>query len=433
MDAAFQSNLGIYHNVEQGEFRGREGELQVPAELDGIVTGVFGLDQRRVARRTAMGAAKVLAPLAPADLAAHYNFPPGDGQGQQIGIAEFGGGYLPDDLQEFCDQNDVPLAAVSTVSVDLDPLTLEQIEQLPPQEQQAAFGETVEVMMDVQIVAGLCPGAQIAVYFATFDQKGWVDLLNRVIQDRPVTVSVSWGLAEDSPDWSEAARTAINERLSAAATLGITVCVASGDDGSGDQITDGQAHVNFPSSSPFVLSVGGTMITGALSAASEQAWWQSPGQRTRKGGGSTGGGVSIFFNRPQWQNVKVNSLNNGGIDGRVLPDIAALAGPPLYALTLLGKDSPNGGTSASTPLWAALIARINAALPAAKRQRFLTPLLYQAGANSQPRGQSGCRDITVGQNTSHPQPGVGYQAQEGYDAVTGWGTPDGIALLHALC
>ena len=49
-----------------------------------------------------------------------------------------------------------------------------------------------------------------------------------------------------------------------------------------------------------------------------------------------------------------------------------------------------------------------------------------------PRGQSACHDITVGQNVSHPQPGEGYQARQGYDAVTGWGTPNGAALLAAL-
>ena len=115
-----------------------------------------------------------------------------------------------------------------------------------------------------------------------------------------------------------------------------------------------------------------------------------------------------------------------------MPDVADLAGPPLYDLTLLGNDAPNGGTSASAPLWAALVARIDAALPAAKRQRFLTPLLYQAGPNGSPRGASTFKDITVGDNKSNPQPGVGYQAGQGYDAVTGWGVPDGAALLGVL-
>lgn len=286
--------------------------------------------------------------------------------------------------------------------------------------------------MDVEIIAGLCPGADISVYFSTFDQKGWIDLLNQVIKDVPVALSVSWGLAEDSDDWSVGAVRAIAERLSAAATLGITVCVSSGDDGSGDQMPDDNAHVDFPASSPFVLSVGGTMIAGGPSSALEQAWWQPPGRRTGSGGGSTGGGVSVLFPRPDWQDVKVKSLNPGSIDGRVMPDVAALAGPPLYDLTFLGQDMPNGGTSASAPLWASLIARISAALPAGKPKRFWTPLLYQAGTDGQPRGRTACGDITLGHNASHPQPGVGYQSQVGYDAVTGWGKPHGLALLKAL-
>jgi len=190
--------------------------------------------------------------------------------------------------------------------------------------------------------------------------------------------------------------------------------------------------VNFPSSSPFVLSVGGTMITGAGSSEVEQAWWEAPGRRGPQGGGSTGGGVSVLWDRPQWQDVRIKSLNAGSKDGRVIPDVAALAGPPLYDLTLVGQDAPNGGTSASTPLWAALIARINAGVPTGDRQRFFTPLLYQPGRDGRLRGQSGCHDVTVGQNASHPQPGVGYQAAIGYDAVTGWGTPRGAALLTAL-
>lgn len=71
----------------------------------------------------------------------------------------------------------------------------------------------------------------------------------------------------------------------------------------------------------------------------------------------------------------------------------------------------------------ALLARINASLVPAKQQRFLTPLLYQNGTNGQPRGTTGCVDITVGQNASHPDPGVGYQAQVGFNAVSGWGPP----------
>ena len=430
MEAAFSPNLGIYHSDDQGEYRGREGELSIPAELKGIVTAVLGLDQRQVARRRHVAASTHLKPLSTSDLESRYSFPPGAGEGQQIAIAEFGGGYFPDEVKTFCQKQGRPVPSIKIVGVNLQALTPAQISQMPAPQQQEAVGISVEVMMDIEIIAGLCSKSNISVYFATFDQKGWVDLLDKVIADRPVALSVSWGAPEDSTDWSTAARKAINDRLAAAAAQGITVCISSGDDGSGDELSDGRAHVDFPSCSPFVLSVGGTMIVHSGRNNVEETWHQGTGVRA-SGGGATGGGVSIFTPRPAWQNVHIQSVNPGSIDGRVIPDVAALAGPPFYQLVLPDGETSNGGTSASAPLWASLIARINAKLPPAKQQQFLTPLLYQAGPNGKIRGTT-CHDITIGNNTSTPQPGVGYQAGAGFDAVTGWGVPNGTALLAAL-
>lgn len=437
MEKAFQPALAMYHSASQGEFRGRDGEIRVPVEVADIVTGVLGFDQRQVARRKAVAiapAAPAVAPLTPMDLEHRYNFPPGEGEAQQVAIAEFQGGYFADDLRAFCTKFGRARPSVTTVPVGLPVRTLSEILKLPPDQRKGELDASIEVMMDVEIIAGLCPKSEIFVYFAPFTQKGWVDLLNKVISGdpaKPVVLSISWGLAEDAPDWTEAARNAINDRLQAAALLGITVCVASGDDGSGDQLTDGKAHIDFPSSSPFVLSVGGTMLNGG-DQSKEEVWFEPPGQRTNFGGGAGGGGVSVLFARPSWQTVTVKSLNTGAIDGRIIPDIAALAGAPLYDLIFRGHDAPNGGTSASAPLWAALILRINQNLPGNKRQQFLTPLLYQNGPNGRPRGEIGCNDITMGQNASSPEPGVGYKATKGFDAVSGWGTPNGTALLSVL-
>jgi kumamolisin len=436
MEKAFKTKLWLMRSVDQGDYRGREGSLQIPAELKGLVKGVFGLDERRMAvrkpRTAADAVAAVQSPLTPADLETRYNFPPGDCAGQRIAIAEFGGGLFADDLTAYCKKFHRPVPSVTGVPLDSPAYTLQQILALPPSQRKEQLGASVESMMDVQIIAGLCPQAQISVYFSTFDQGGWVDLLDAVIKDRPVVLSVSWGLAEDDPEWSQNAVSAINDRLNAARLLGITTCVSSGDDGSGDQINDGHAHVDFPSCSPFALSVGGTMLTGSGATQKEVTWWESPGRRTNNGGGATGGGVSTVFPRPTWQNVKIKSLNAGSIDGRVIPDIAALAGEPLYDLVFTGKDAPNGGTSASAPLWAALIARINGNLPVAKQQRFLTPLLYQKVNGGQPVGKISSRDVTSGNNTSNPEPGKGYKAGAGFDAVTGWGVPDGVKLQNSL-
>jgi kumamolisin len=123
MESAFQTHLAIYRVADQGDFRGREGILQIPAELNGVVTGVFGLDERRVARRKpvhtgASGAATAktkAVPLGPGDLEKRYSFTPNQGEGQQIGIAEFGGGYFADDLRAFCTKYSLAAPNVTTV------------------------------------------------------------------------------------------------------------------------------------------------------------------------------------------------------------------------------------------------------------------------------------------------------------------------------
>ena len=430
IEAAFHTKLGVYSHSRDGQLRGREGGLEIPEKLDGIVSGVFGLDQRRVAHRlTAAGAtAAAPDPFRPADLEKHYGFPDGDCTGQTIAIAEFGGGYFPDDVSKFCGLYGRPLPQIDTVSVGAAPLTPAQIAALSADAQGPALGESHEVMMDVEIVAGLCGGARISVLFAPFDQKGWVDLLDRVVaaDPPPVTLCVSWGLAEDSPDWSPAALDAINQRLQAASLRGITVCVAAGDDGSGDQMHDAHAHVHFPASSPFVLAVGGTMVDGDQ----EVVWWNAPGDRSQPRGGSTGGGVSVKFARPQWQDVHVASVNAGAIDGRVVPDVAALAGSPGYGLVFNGQQTMNGGTSAAAPLWSALVARIGAARTATK-PAFLAPLLYERWPRRACPRRNRVRRHHEGNNAS-PQPGAGYHAGTGYDAVSGWGVPNGRALLDAL-
>lgn len=417
LNDAFHVTLYTYQSDDQGQFRGREGNISVLAPLAGIVTGVFGLDDRQMVQRKNAPAQGVAAALAPADLETRYQFPPGDAAGQTVAIAEFGGSYSAADVRAFCQKYDRPVPEITLMT--LTP------QQLPDYSN--------ELMMDVEIVAALCPAASISVYLARFNQKGWIDLLDAVVKTKPlppVALSVSYGRAEDSPDWSSSAVTEINQRLQSVAMLGVTVCAASGDDGAGEQMNDGRAHVAFPASSPFVLSVGGTMLTGTPPA--EVVWWAAPGDQSQGGaGGSTGGGVSTIFSRPAWQTVDIESLNAGGKNGRVVPDVAALAGQPYYELILQGQDNQSGGTSAAAPLWAALLARISAGLPDPSQRRFLTPLLYRAAPDGQPAGATVCTDVTSGDNRS---PGVpkGYVAGVGYDAVSGWGTPLGTLIAEML-
>jgi kumamolisin len=101
---------------------------------------------------------------------------------------------------------------------------------------------------------------------------------------------------------------------------------------------------------------------------------------------------------------------------------------------MIFRDKPDyaGGTNASAPLLAALIARVNALLPPHKRQRYLTPLLYEKSPHCLPMGRLVCHDVTIGHNMTSPKPNIGFEATKGSDAVSGWGTPTGTSLLLAL-
>ncbi len=433
MQDAFGVKLFNYAHT-LGGYRGRVGKILIPAALDGIVTGVFGLDTRRVAKKrepkTAVAKAAKKSKTGdrawfyPAELAELYAFPSGDGFGQTIGLLEFGGGFFRSDLALFCkDAGIASVPKVTLVSVNGAGIDVKD-------------GSEGEVMLDVEVVAGVCPKADIVVYFSTFDEKGWVTILDKALYDttnKPTVISVSWGLAEDDPSWSQGAIDAINDSLKMGALLGLTICVAAGDDGSDDAVGDGHAHVDFPGCSPYVLSVGGTTLVAKNGAVvSEIAWKNGGGKRKpRTDDGSTGGGVSIHFQRPPWQNVSVTSVNPDPIDGRIVPDVAVDGNWDTgYFMVVDGKASPNGGTSASAPLWASLVIRINANLNGV-RLGYLTPLLYKVlpGTNTT-AGQVAFRDITQGNNVSAAI--GGYFASAGFDAVSGWGVPIGTKLLDAL-
>jgi len=439
MEKAFEVKLFNYAH-EGGDYRGRSGVLHIPSELKDIVVGVYGLDDRRVIRRrkrrpgatpaAVTHATGTHAGFLPAELAALYDFPPGDGAGQSIGILEFGGGFLPDDLALFCSSAGVAVPTIVPVSIDHTPTNIDN-------------AEAGEVMLDVEVVAGVCPKATIPVYFGKFTERGWIRTIDRAIHDpvnKPSVLSISWGQAEEERVWSEGALDAVNDSFQDAVMMHVTICVASGDDGSDDGIhngiPDGLAHVDFPASSPLVLAVGGTDLRVVAGRPTERVWKDGNGRRPilpGGTGGSSGGGVSSHFPRPPFQSgLTIASVNPGGIVGRIVPDVAAHAqsdGETTgYFMVLDGAGGPNGGTSASAPLWAALIARINAAL--GKSVGYLTPLLYQALPGGSTVGSVGCKDVTEGDNISAAI--GGYKAGPGYDAVTGWGSPLGRKLLEAL-
>ena len=420
MENAFKVDLTNYKDKDGNAFRGRDGNIKIPTELDGIVEGVFGLDNRAIAtpkfkilkkRKIVSNAKTVFQSYYPTDIAKIYNFPNNvTGNNQTIAIIELGGGFKAADLNTYFKTLKLKTPAVVAVSVDGGSNTPD-----------GANGADGEVMLDIEMAGGIAPGASIVVYFAGNTNKGFLDAINEAIQSKthkPSSISISWGSAEGAAGgWTTSSLNAFNEAFQSAATLGITVCAASGDNGSNDNVNDGKVHVDFPSSSPYVLACGGTLLTTNNNVETSEVVWHE------NDGGAGGGGVSDFFPLPDYQkNANVVKSINTGKAGRGVPDVAGDADPNSgYKVLVDGENMQIGGTSAVAPMMAALIALINEST--GKKAGFIHPKLY---ANP-----SVCRDIINGNNitTSNKK---GYSASAGWDACTGNGVPDGTKLLNIL-
>src|SRR4051794_28051896 len=252
--------------------RQRTGRLAVPAPLADVVVAVLGLDDRPQGRARFRPAAAARTSYTPLELGRVYRFPEGtDGSGQTLAILELGGGYTQADLDAYWAQ--IGLADPPTVTaVGVDGGT-----NAPEGDPNGADGE---VLLDIEVAGALAPGAHLVVYFAPNTDRGFLDALSTAVHaaPTPTVVSISWGQSED--EWTGQARTAMDEALADAAVLGVTVCVAAGDDGSRDNASDPQAHVDFPASSPHALACGGTTLQAdAASGAvqSEVVWFHGIG------------------------------------------------------------------------------------------------------------------------------------------------------------
>jgi kumamolisin len=395
-----------------GTYRGRSGPVTVPQDLAEVVLGVFGLDNRPQAKPhfQRQAPSRGLLPHAsagsftPPALARLYNFPAGaDGTGQCIGIIELDGGFRPKDLKTYFSGLGLPVPKVKTILVDHG--------RNHPTNANSADGE---VMLDIEVAAAVAPKATIAVYFAPNTSQGFLDAVTTAVHDKvnkPSVISISWGGAE--VNWTAQAMTQLDQAFQAAAAMGVTICCASGDNGSGDGVDDGQAHVDFPASSPFALACGGTKLQASDTAILSEVAWNEGSDS------ATGGGVSSFFALPGYQAQAQVPALPGGRTGRGVPDVAGNADPVSgYEVRVDGQNMVIGGTSAVAPLWAGLVALMNQKL--GHPVGYLNPMLYGSLA-----GKGVVNDVVVGNNGA-------YAAKAGWDACTGLGSPQGTRLLQAL-
>lgn len=419
MSRAFGVELAKYESPSQ-KYRGREGPVYLPTDLADIVEGVFGLDDRRMAKRAGNGSGP--ASVTPRQVAELYNFPLSvSAVGQTIGILEFGGGYRTDkngaatDIDAYFTNQGLTAPNLASIGVD-------GVSNSP------GSSDDTEVVLDIEVAGSVAQGANIAVYFAPFTEQGWVDVVTTAILGdnlpqgwaAPSVISISWAWTELEPlgssfAWTQAAISAVDQTFQEAAMLGVTVFVASGDNGSDCQIGDKKAHVYYPSSDPWITSCGGTSIQNVNGNSFTELTWND--------NGVTGGGISDVFPLPDWQLFAgVPGSINDGHSGRGIPDIAGQADG--YQIFINGSiDGPVQGTSETAPLYAGMMALINASLR--DSVGFLNPILYQIGNTDV------FRDINDG--GSNAESGApGYTAGPGWDACTGWGSVDGSELLNAI-
>ncbi len=389
--------------------RTRQGSLHVPASLHPRIEAIFGFDQRPAAAtyHAFLPRAAQSASYTPPQVAQLYNFPPNDGAGQTIALIELGGGFDDSDLQTYWQQLRLSSVSVTAVSVD-------DAQNAPTGDPDGPDGE---VVLDIEVAGGVAPGANIAVYFAPNTDQGFLDGIHAAIHDtvrKPSVISISWGSAEN--EWTPQALNAFNAAFHDAALLGITVCVAAGDNGSSDGETDGRPHVDFPASSPWALACGGTALLASGGKIKSEKVWNDGND-----GGATGGGVSSHFSKPKYQAAVHVPAPTGTANqtGRGVPDVAGVADPDTgFQILVDGQQGVVGGTSAVAPLWAGLIALLNQQL--GKNLGWFHPALYGTLAQ-----HKALHDITSGNNGA-------YKAGIGWDPCTGFGSPNGQAILTLL-
>ncbi|GHO75766.1 hypothetical protein KSD_35370 [Ktedonobacter sp. SOSP1-85] len=350
------------------------------------------------------------------------------GKGQTIiDIVSFGSPTLKADMDVFDKTFGLP-------PVNLEVIAPLNVPEKDPHGDKDGWGD--ETTLDVQIIHAMAPEAKIVVLVSPVaETEGTFGLpefraLEQYVMDHNLgsIVSQSWGASEltlkDSASQQELQQW--DTLLQKGTTkMGITYFNSSGDQGATDYADDNKKMGNVPAtsfaaSSPWVTAVGGTTVNrkaGNTAGANEQAW------------SGSGGGFSLFFKIPDFQQGLSASIQQQLQGRRGVPDVSGDA-DPYSGLAFYRKGNWNmaGGTSASAPLWAAIMALANQA--AGHPLGFINPTLYKLAASDQ--YDHLFNDVILGDNTNQGARVRGYPAIKGWDPVTGLGTPKADKLVPAL-
>jgi uncharacterized protein (TIGR03437 family) len=416
-------------------------EPSIPSALQDVVGGFLGLNDFRPHSnvvRPQFTSSKGVHTLVPDDLAAIYNIAPLyaagiDGTGQKIAIIGDSSLHLSD-IRGFRQQFNLPFNDPIQILIGDDP---------------GYTSDVVEANLDIEWANAVARGAQI-VYL--YGQDVFFTAQFAVDDNVAPILSLSFGGCEA---YNQASYRAVAQQ---AVAQGITWLAASGDTGAAEcdqtaaipQAAKGLT-VGFPASIPEITAVGGTQLddttakywsaTNTPSGASALGYipeivWNDTSRPA--GFDAAGGGASILFPKPYWQ-------TGPGVPNdkaRDIPDVSLAASPyhAPYQLFLYGAVYTVGGTSASAPSFAGVVALLNqylASKPGAAPASGLgniNPELYRL---AQSPSNNVFHDVTGGDNAVRCALGspncveglVGYPAGPGYDLATGLGSIDAYNLV----
>ncbi|MGD0520510.1 MAG: protease pro-enzyme activation domain-containing protein [Terracidiphilus sp.] len=335
--------------------------------------------------------------------AAYYGGTTLNGAGQNLGLLEYLGADLADLNTYFANvgqTNNVPITLFSTDGTSTSCLYTRA----------GGDCDDTEQTLDMTQALGVAPGlASLVMYIGSTDTA----IISAMTTHNPLptTISCSWG-------WTPADPSTLNPYFEKMAAQGQNFFAASGDDSTWKSSGDAEA---WPADNAYIVSVGGTdLVTAGAGGAwkSETAWSDS-------GGGISPDKIPI----PAWQQLSgvINSSNKGSTTYRNGPDVSANANFTYYTCADQEACLANeyGGTSFAAPIWAAYTALVNQQLAANGQPTigFLNPTIYAQNVTSV--YDTDFHDITSGTSGS-------YSAVVDYDLVTGWGSPNGTALINAL-
>jgi len=401
----------------------------IPAHLAGVIAQVDGLDNlrravpmaRRLGPQSISGSAASGTPwylydgyegFGPADMRTFYDESDAlDGHGQCIGLVE-DSDWIDSAVTLFDQQFNLKTGPVSRVLAGgINP---------------GINGDETETLLDIQWAHAIAPAAALRVYLGPRMGNILASITQAVRDNRCAAIDISFGYCGTSPTFYSKT---LDSLFKQAAAQGISVFVASGDDGV-DNCLNMTPNVSEMAADPNVTGVGGTMFIPNYDGNGDDVGFVPEQVWNEPGGGASGGGASKIFTKPAFQESNLTP-NDGRRD---VPDVAMIAGSPAV---YLGNDDRTGGhhafldccwggTSLGAPMFAGIAALINQ--NQGGRIGNADWGLYQLGPN-QNNSTVGLRDVTSGDN--HFNGVAGFSAGPGYDQATGWGTPDIDQLVAA--